>query len=197
MNRFTNPATSDIRTACTPNVFFKGLFRLTKQFYFENTAAIVGGWCALVALGFPSLLATGVVEVGVDGIAWLALISLTTSLVCGAFVCFMKRHRDVFAALAAMMAMAYGAQIAGLVTFIKTSFADRASTLQATLAPQDWWQASSLTVKAAILPGYAVSILAEYALYGAAVALAVWGLVKLPKATRATARCICKAGQAH
>jgi hypothetical protein len=197
MNNSTNPRTNDMRTACTPNVFFRGMFRLANRFCSENTTAIVGAWCALVALGFPTLLATGVVKAGVDGLAWWALASLATSLGCGVFTYFMKKHQDIFGGLAIMMAMAYMAQIAGMVTFIKTGLSTGTITVSAILDAGAWWQAASLVVKAAVLPAYAVSVLAEYALYGGAAALAVWGLVKLPKATRAATRYICQAGQAH
>jgi len=197
MNNSANPDTHDMRTACTPKVFFRGLALLIKRFYSENTAAIVGVWCFLVGLGFPVLLEVNIVQVDVDGIAWWALASLATSLGCAAFVCFMKRHRDIFAALALMMAMAYVVQVTGLVTFLRTGLSTGTIPLATMLDAGDWWQASSLTVKAAVLPAYAVAVLAKYALYGGAVALAVWGLVKLPKATRAVARYICQAGQAH
>lgn len=185
MTTSTNSGDQVKQATCTPHSFLKGLYLLITGVLREMAAvlALLAGLGLLI--GISNIPAIANYRMGMDDFAMASVAAFILSLGCGTLAYFMKPYRYGFMLAGLFMAMIH------MLSAMITSEIAPAEMLHG----DNWWKTAPALVKAAILPMYSLMILVQIAVVGGALVLAVWALVKLPKATKSAARYICQMGQ--
>jgi len=184
MTTSANPENEDTGAVCTPQSFVKGLYLLAKSFVKDCAIPLVLVALLMLLLTISSIPAVNNYHMEADDFALASVLTFMLSAGYGALAYFKKPYRYEF-----LMGTLFLVMIHMLSAMMTTMLAP------AFFQGDTWWQSAPALFTAAVLPVYVTMVLLQFAAAGAAVALVVWGLIKLPKATRAAARYICRTGQ--
>jgi hypothetical protein len=189
MTTSAQPENEGAGQVCTPQSFLRGLCLLTKSFVKDSAVALALVALLMLLLTISSIPAVSNYQFGVNDFALASVVTFILSLVCGTLAYFLKSYRYEF-----LLATLFTAMFHMLFTTLMTQFAPLN-----VFHGENWWQAAPLLLKAAVLPMYVTRVLLAIAL---SLALAIglvasmWlGVFNFPKAIRAAARYICRAGQ--
>jgi hypothetical protein len=185
MTTSANPDGQGCGAACTPQSFVKGLYLLTKSFVKDSAGPLAPFALLMLLLTLNSIPAVSNYRLGVNDFALASVATFILSAGCGALAYFKKPYRYEF-----LLATLFMVMVHMLSAMLTTQLAPTQ-----VFYGDNWWKAAPLLLKAAVLPMYVTMVLVQFALAAGVLGLAVWGLYKLPKATRAAARYICQTGQ--
>lgn len=170
---------------CTPQSFFKGLYFLAKSFLKEAAAPLGAALLVASLFGILSLPAVNNYHPTVNDFAWASVVTFIIGLTCGLLAWLKKQYQFEFGIAAVFMTVFH-------MLFVMMTTAIEPAVFHG----DNWWNAAPLLLKAAVLPMYATTALIQFVLpVVGGLALLVWGVYKLPSATRAAARYICETGQ--